>query len=440
MSAAQLLIYPQATPLRGVLPVPGDKSISHRTIILAAVAEGVSLIDNWLPAGDTLATLGALRALGVAIEDVPLGPTDWRLTVHGRGLRGLQPPTGALDCRNAGTGLRLLAGLLAGQPFDSVLDGSAQLRRRPMRRITEPLQAMGAQIDSHDGHAPLHIAPGRLTGQTHHLTVASAQVKSAILLAGLYAAGTTSVTEPGPSRDHTERLLQAMGVSLTLAPCRVTLTPPASLAPLKLRVPGDLSSAAFLLTAASLIPGSAVSIPHTGVNPTRTGFLDLLEAMGAPVTQAQPRLSGGEPIADLSLTAASLRSVAAAGDVVVRAIDEFPIWAVAATQAHGISSLRDAAELRVKEVDRISVLAAELRKLGARLDEQPDGFTIYGPTPLTGAEVDGHDDHRLVMALAVAALTASGPTRIHGAACLADSFPGFVESMQALGARLEWVA
>lgn len=440
MSAAHLLVYPQTTPLQGAVPVPGDKSISHRTAILASVADGVSHIDNWLPAGDTLATLGALRALGVVIDAAPLSATDWQLTVYGQGLHGLQPPAGVLDCRNAGTGLRLLAGLLAGQSFPAVLDGSAQLRRRPMRRITEPLQMMGAQIDSYDGRAPLRITPGRLTGQTHHLNIASAQVKSAILLAGLYAIGTTCVTEPGPSRDHTERLLQAMGVDLALSPLRVTLTPPARLSPLNLRVPGDLSSAAFLLTAAALIAGSAVSIPHTGVNPTRTGFLDLLAAMGAPVAQTQTHLSGGEPVAEIGLTAAPLRGVTAAGEVVVRAIDEFPIWAVAATQAQGVSVLRDAAELRVKEVDRISVLAGELRKLGARLEEMPDGFIIQGPTLLTGADVDGHDDHRLVMALAVAALTASGPSRIHGAACLADSFPGFVETMRQLGARLEWAA
>ena len=435
-----LLVHSQTTPLRGALAVPGDKSISHRAVMLAAVAEGTSRIEHWLPAGDTLATLQAMRDLGAIIEDQPSGPAAWQLTITGRGLRGLLSPAGALDCRNAGTCMRLLAGLLAGQAFPSVLDGSAQLRRRPMRRITEPLQAMGAVIHSRDGYAPLAIAPARLQGREHRLTIASAQVKSALLLAGLYADGMTQVAEPGPSRDHTERLLQAMGVELASAPLTVSLRPPARLQPLAITVPGDISSAAFLLVAAILTPGSAVSVLNTGVNPTRTGLLDILADMGAPVTQTRPRLSGGEPVADLSVQAAPVRAQTVAGARVVRAIDEFPVWAVVATQADGVSVLRDAAELRVKEVDRISLLAEELRKMGARLDEQPDGFSVYGPTPLVGADVDGHEDHRLVMALAVAGLTARGVTRIHGADCLTDSFPGFVETLQALGAGLEWAA
>lgn len=438
-----LRVYPQTDPLRGAVTVPGDKSISHRAVILGALADGMSIVRGWLPAGDTQATLEAVRAMGVEVETDIVSEQRWNLQIRGRGLDGLQEPAGALDCRNAGTCLRLLAGVLAGQSFASTLDGSEQLRRRPMRRIVEPLQQMGAQIASRDGRAPLVIRPATLRGIRYRMPVASAQVKSAILLAGLYAGGNTRVYQPGPARDHTERMLQAMGARLTVEEKWISLTgSPAGdrrLEPLDLAVPGDMSSAAFPLVAAALIPHSEVTVQKAGLNETRTGLLALLQEMGASLTTADEGTTAGEPAGDLTVRFDELHGAAAGGEVVVRAIDEFPIWAVAATQAAGASTLRDAAELRVKEVDRISMLAGELRRMGAAVTERKDGFTIEGPVRLQGAEVDSHGDHRLGMALAVAGLAAAGPTQVRNAGCIADSFPGFVETMQALGARMEWV-
>lgn len=438
-----LRVYPQTEPLRGAVMVPGDKSISHRAVILGALADGLSVVRGWLPAGDTQATLEAVRAMGVEIETDMVSEQSWNLQIRGRGLDGLRKPAGALDCRNAGTCLRLLAGVLAGQSFASTLDGSEQLLQRPMRRIVEPLQQMGAQITSRDGRAPLDIRPAALRGITYRMPVASAQVKSAILLAGLYASGDTRVYQPGPARDHTERLLQAMGARLTLNEKWVTLAGTAAgerhLEPLDLTVPGDISSAAFPLVAAALIPHSEVTVQKAGLNETRTGLLALLQEMGASLTTADEDTTAGEPAGDLTVRFDELHGAAAGGEVVVRAIDEFPIWAVAATQAAGESTLRDAAELRVKEVDRISMLAGELRRMGAAVTEWDDGFTIAGPVRLRGAEVESHGDHRLGMALAVAGLAAAGPTHVRDAGCIADSFPGFVETMQALGARMEWV-
>lgn len=434
-----LLVSPQQSPLRGAVRVPGDKSISHRAVLLGAIAEGRSRVEGWLPAGDTLATLEAVRALGVPIAVAEVQPHAWTLAIEGQGLRGLQPPVAPLDCRNAGTCIRLLAGILAGQPFASVLDGSAQLRRRPMRRIVAPLQALGAAVESADGHAPLAISPSPLAGIRYRLPVASAQVKSAVLLAGLYAPGATRVRQPGPARDHTERMLQAMGLPLRVGRHWVRL--PAGerrLRPLQMVVPGDISSAAFPLVAAALVPGSEIRIEGVGVNPTRTGLLDLLAAMGAALSIDGQHVSGGEPLADLTARFDELHAASASGDVVVRAIDEFPIWAVAASQAAGESTLRDAAELRVKEVDRIGVLAGELRRLGVPISEAADGFTVHGPVRPQGGTVSSHGDHRLGMALAVAGLLATGPVRVRDAECVADSFPGFVETMQALGARMRW--
>lgn len=440
--STKLLIHPQTTPLRGTITVPGDKSISHRAVMLAAIAEGVSVIRRWLPAGDTLATLGAVRALGVQIEIDKKSPTAWDLQIEGRGLHELQPPDKPLDLRNAGTGIRLLAGLLAGQRFPVTLDGSEQLRQRPMRRIAEPLRLMGAQMETTDGRAPLHITPAPLHGIHYEMPVASAQVKSAVLLAGLYADGETAVYQPGPARDHTERMLAAMGVSVATEGEWVRLGGGEiqRLAPLDLTVPSDTSSAAFPLVAAAIVPHSQITIENVGLNETRTGILEWLRAMGANFTLSNERVTGGEPAADLMVRFDELHNTIIHGESVVRGIDELPIWAVAASQAAGSSTVRDAAELRVKEVDRIGVLAGELRQLGIQLTEYPDGFTVHGPVRPCGAEVDSHDDHRLGMSLAVAGLVATGDTLVHEAACVADSFPGFVETMQALGAKMEWVA
>jgi len=419
--------------LAGRTGVPGDKSLSHRALILGALADGTGTVRGFLPAGDTLATLDCIRALGIAVEE-----RNGALTVAGRGLGGLSAPGAPLNCVHAGTAMRLLAGVLAGQPFASVLDGSDQLRRRPMRRVTDPLRAMGAQIEDADGRAPLRFAPARLRGITYTMPVASAQVKSCLLLAGLFADGPVTVIEPGPARDHTERMLRAMGASLNVDENRVTIRPGGALRPLDMTIPADISSAAFVLVAALLSAGGPVTIGGVGVNPTRTGVLDILAAMGAPVDVIHPREEGGEPVADLAVNRAALRGADVGGAVIVRAIDEFPALMVAATQAEGETIVRDAAEMRVKETDRLAVMTAELRKLGAAIEERPDGFRVIGPQALRGAVVDGHDDHRVAMALAVAGLVAQGETLVTDARCVNDSFPGFVETMQALGADMTW--
>jgi 3-phosphoshikimate 1-carboxyvinyltransferase len=422
--------------LKGSVGVPGDKSLSHRALILGGLADGTSHVRHFLPAGDTRATLGCMRELGVTVNQHDAAT----LTVHGRGLRGLQAPATALNCVNAGTGMRLLAGVMAGQPFASVLDGSEQLRRRPMRRITDPLRQMGALIEDSDGRAPLRFSAAALHGITYDLPVASAQVKSCVLLGGLFADSPTTIIEPGPARDHTERMLRAMGASVQIDGARITIYPGESLQPLDLTIPGDISSAAFVLVAAALAAADRVTVQGIGVNPTRTGLLDVLAAMGAEIAQTNPRDEGGEPVADLVAGRVTLRGAAIGGDLVVRAIDEFPVLMVAATQADGETVVADAAELRVKETDRIAVMAGELRKLGAEIDERADGFRVVGPQTLRGAVVDGHDDHRVAMALAVAGLVAQGETTIRDAGCVNDSFPGFVETLQALGAKVEWVS
>lgn len=437
-----LRIHPQSTPLRGRITVPGDKSISHRAVMLAAIANGRSYIRHWLPAGDTLSTLTAVQALGVPIEIDKRSPTAWDLCIDGQGLHGLQAPATPLNLGNAGTGIRLLAGILAGQRFPTILDGSEQLRKRPMGRIAAPLEAMGATIITTNGRAPLHIQPAPLKGIQYQMPVASAQVKSAALLAGLYANGDTAVYQPGPARDHTERMLRAMGVTVEQVGHWITLRTGSDgiteLRPLDLTVPSDPSSAAFPIVAATLVPHSEITIERVGINPTRTGILAWLEAMGAQLSYSHQHETGGEPVADITARFSELHATEVSGDSVVCGIDELPIWAIAASQAMGDSHARDAAELRVKEVDRIGVLAAELQKFGVRLSEYADGFTVHGPQRPSPAKVDSHDDHRLGMSWAVAGLLASGDTLVADAACVADSFPGFVETMQQVGANMAW--
>jgi 3-phosphoshikimate 1-carboxyvinyltransferase len=439
MSQSKLLVRPQRVPLHGTISVPADKSISHRAIMLAAIADGHSIIRNWLPAGDTIVTLEAMKALGVDVRVERRAAQAWELRIEGKGLRGLEPPARPLDCGNAGTCMRLLAGILVGQSFPSILDGSEQLRKRPMSRIVDPLQKMGAKITSDDTHAPLRIGSSALHGTTHTMKVASAQVKSAILLAALYAAGKTRVSQPGPARDHTERMLAAMGANVAVDGYLVVLSPGLALSPLDLSVPGDISSAAFLLVAAAIVAHSRLTVTDVGSNGTRTGILDMMTDLGAHLSLANEHVNGGEPAVDLSASFDELHGAKVGGTLVVRGIDEFPIWAVAATQADGESTVRDAAELRVKEVDRISILACELGRMGARIVEHSDGFTVSGPTRLRGAEVDSHGDHRMGMALAIAGLVAQNETLIHNAGCISDSFPGFVETMRRLGADMEWV-
>jgi 3-phosphoshikimate 1-carboxyvinyltransferase len=435
----KILVRPQKTPLSGTIIVPGDKSISHRSVMLAAIANGRSTIRNWLPAGDTLATLEAIQSLGIQVDIDKKSPQAWDLQIEGKGLHGLQTPTNPLDCRNAGTFMRLMAGILAGQSFPSVLDGSEQLRKRPMARIIDPLRQMGANISAQDDKAPLSIQPADLQGFEYQMTIASAQVKSSVLLAGLYARGMTRIIEAGPSRDHTERMLAAMNADIIWRDGVVELNGGRELWPLDLTVPGDVSSAAFPLVAAAIVPHSHITIQNVGLNETRTGLLDMLQTMGASFTIANERTTGGEPVADLTVCFDELHAANISGEVVVRGIDEFPVLAVAATQAAGDTMVHDAAELRVKEVVRISVLAGELRKMAVTMKEHPDGFTIAGPLRPYSAEVDSHDDHRLGMALAVAGLVTLGETLVHDANCVSDSFPGFVETMQKLGARMEWL-
>ncbi len=420
----------QSGPLRGRVRVPGDKSISHRALLLGSLADGPSRVDGFLPSQDCLATLSCVQALGIPVDV----HGEASLTVHGAGLHGLKPPQRSLDCARSGTTMRLLAGILAGQAFGSVLSGDEQLLRRPMERIAGPLRQMRANIETTGGHGPLTIRGRRLRGYDHSLLVASAQVKSALLLAGLYADGPTTVRQPGPARDHTERMLSAMGADLHVSGLTVSLYGPSSLAPILLTVPGDISSASFLLVAAMLVPGSAVTIVDVGVNPTRTGLLDVLRYMGADIALADERKQGNEPVANVTVRTSELRGVEVGGEAVVRMIDELPALAVAATQASGKTVVRDAAELRVKETDRIATTVAGLRALGAQIEALPDGFVVEGPTPLRGARVESHGDHRLAMALAVAGLIADGETEIQDAQCIGDSFPGFVALMHTIGA------
>ncbi len=417
----------------GTRRVPADKSISHRAAILGALADGDVRVSNFLKSETTAATVRCLRSLGVDLDWVD----EFTLLVHGRGLRSLREPADVLSCSGSGTTMRLLAGVCAGQDFISILDGSQALKRRPMHRVVEPLRAMGATIMARDGGRlpPLAIRGGRLHGIDYMLPVASAQVKSALLLAGLFADSPTTVREPAPSRDHTERMLQSYGIRLEILDAASDRAPQVKVWPAErldvpdtLSIPGDFSSAAFPLVAALLIPGSEICIERVGVNPTRTGLLDALGRMGARVLMENVVADSGEPVADLIIQSrGDLIATEVSGDQVPTMIDEFPILGVAATQARGETLIRDAQELRVKESDRIAMLALELGKMGAQIQERPDGFVVTGPTPLYGACVSAHDDHRLAMSLAVAALIAEGETVIEGWECVADSYPNFGE-------------
>jgi 3-phosphoshikimate 1-carboxyvinyltransferase len=429
MASDLALVLRPGVPLRGTTIVPGDKSISHRAVLFGMLANGVTQVRGWLAAGDTEASLRAVQTLGVQVERHDLNT----LTIYGGEL---QPPSENLNLVNAGTGIRLLAGIMAGQPFSSVLDGSGQLRRRPMKRIIEPLAQMGALIDAVDGKAPLRITPAKLQGIRYQMPMASAQVKSAVLLAGLFAEGETTVIQPGPARDHTERMLGSMGVDLTLTANYVTILPGEPLHPLDLTVPGDFSSAAFLIVAATIVPDSDVTLTGINLNETRTGLLDVLLQMGADITVTETGLEGGEPVGDIRIRYSQLKATEVGGETVVRMIDEFPVFMVAALCAEGETVVRDAQELRVKETDRIAVMAGELRKFGAQITETEDGFRITGPQKLMGSVVDGHDDHRVAMSMAVAGLIADEQTVVTDAKCAGDSFPGFAQTLLKLGGQL----
>lgn len=428
---SEFALSPTSHPLRGTLTVPADKSISHRAAILATLATGDTRIENFLLSATTHATLDCLRALGAEIKQ----PDAETLIVHGCGLRGLREPNDILFCQGSGTTMRLLAGLCAGQNFFSILDGTPALKRRPMARVVEPLRAMGAMILARDDGRlpPLAMRGGNLRGIEYTMNVASAQVKSAILLAALFADTPTTVREPSLSRDHTERMLKGCGAEIEIHKSKFQI----QLAPIsefkipnsEFRIPNDLSSAAFFIVAALIVPHSEICLARVGVNPTRTGLLDALAQMGARIAIENVRVESGEPVGDVIARASELRATEIAGALVPRMIDEFPIFTIAATQARGETLVRDARELRVKESDRIATLAQEIRKMGAQIEERDDGFVIAGPTPLRGARVSAHNDHRLAMALAVAALIARGETIIEGWECVADSFPHFAETL-----------
>lgn len=420
-------------PLRGGIRVPGDKSISHRAIMLAALADGSSRIEGFLESEDAHATEGIFRTMGVRIE----APADGVRVVHGVGIDGLQAPSVPLDCGNSGTAMRLLAGLLAGQRFDSVLTGDESLSQRPMRRVTGPLQRMGAVIGTGEGGVPpLRIRGGNaLQAIDHTLEVASAQVKSALLLAGLYASGTTCVREPRPTRDYTERMLAAFGWPIGFQPGLARLAGGHRLRATDLAVPADFSSAAFFIVAATLVPGSELRLHRVGMNPRRTGLLHVLRAMGADIEEFPAGDEGGEPVADLVVRHARLRGIDVPVEHVADMIDEFPALFVAASCADGPTTVRGAGELRVKESDRIATMAAGLRALGVQVDETPDGATIHGGR-LKGGSVDSCGDHRVAMAFAVAAQCADGPVRIGDIANVATSYPGFADAATAAGFSL----
>jgi 3-phosphoshikimate 1-carboxyvinyltransferase len=426
--------------LRGRVRAPGDKSISHRVLMLGAIAEGVTEVEGFLEGEDTLATLAAFRSLGVAVEHAGPG----RLRIEGRGLRGLQAPPGPLDLGNSGTSMRLLTGLLAGQTFDTILIGDASLRRRPMRRVITPLERMGGAIScTSEGTAPLVIRGGRcLRGIDYALPIASAQVKSAVLLSGLYAEGPTRLREPAESRDHTERMLRRFGAAIATEGGVVRVAPGTPLEATRVDVPADLSSAAFFLVGAAMSPGSDLVIEHVGVNPTRTGVLDLLRLMGADIEVSEVHSSswadeGGEPVADVRVRGGALRGVEIPERLVPLAIDEFPALFIAAAAARGQTVLSGAKELRHKESDRIETMARGLRTLGIEARPTADGIVIRGGA-LQGGVVDSASDHRVAMAFAMAGLAVHGSIEVADCDNIPTSFPGFVETAARAGLRVRW--
>jgi len=417
----------------GRIRVPGDKSISHRSIMLGSLAKGTTEVEGFLEGEDALATLQAFRDMGVVIE----GPHHGRLTIHGVGLRGLKAPPGPIYLGNSGTSMRLLSGLLAAQDFDSTLTGDASLSRRPMNRVAEPLRAMGAVIETAaEGRPPITIRGHKtLKGLTYEMPVASAQVKSCLLLAGLYAQGVTTVIEPAPTRDHTERMLRGFGYPVSVDGARVALESGLGLQAAKIEVPADISSAAFFLVAASIAPGSDLLLEGVGVNPTRTGIIDILRLMGGDITLENQREAGGEPVADLRVRAAPLQGIEIPAALVPLALDEFPALFIAAACAQGRTVLRGAEELRVKESDRIQVMADGLLALGVSVEPTPDGIIIDG-SQIGGGVVNARGDHRIAMAFSIAALRANAPIQIHDCANVATSFPNFLALCAQVGMRV----
>ncbi|MAF10612.1 3-phosphoshikimate 1-carboxyvinyltransferase [Candidatus Poribacteria bacterium] len=417
------------TSASATIRVPGDKSISHRAAIFGSIATGVTTVEGFLASEDCLNTVRAMRHMGADIAHC-----GDRLEIRGAGLDGLRESASVVDVGNSGTGIRLLSGLVAGQPFTTTITGDASIRQRPMDRIVQPLSAMGAHISGASGglHAPLTITGGELRGIAYDSPVASAQVKSATLLAGLYADGDTTVREPSLSRDHTERMLNALGAEVRHDGLSVTVTPRPELTGRPLRVPSDISSAAFFLVAGLLASDARISCVGVGVNPTRTGIVDALRAMGGDIEADAEQMWGAEPVADLRVATSVLRGAEFGGDAIVTMIDELPLLALAASQAQGRTTVRDAAELRVKETDRIEAIVSELRALGIVIEPRPDGFVVDGPQSVRGGSCESHGDHRIAMMCAVAGLIASEPTTINDVDCVNTSFPTFWELLEQL--------
>jgi 3-phosphoshikimate 1-carboxyvinyltransferase len=415
--------------LMGDITVPGDKSISHRAVMFGAMAKGKTVVKGFLPGEDCLSTISCFKQLGV---DIVQNGDD--VEIQGNGMEGLQEPDAVLEVGNSGTTIRLLSGILAGLPFHVCLQGDSSIAKRPMKRVVEPLRLMGAKIDGRQGgmYTPLSIRGGNLQAIDYVSPVASAQVKSAVLLAGLQAEGTTTITEPHLSRDHTERMLEAFGVKVLRSGNKVSIEGKQSLTAAIINVPGDISSAAFFLVAGSIVPNSTITIHHVGMNPTRTGIIDVLEKMGAALTITNKREQSFESAADIQVQAASLKGIEIGGDIIPRLIDEIPIIALAATQAEGTTIIKDAEELKVKETNRIDTVANELNKMGAHIEPTKDGMIIHGKTPLKGAHVNSHGDHRIGMMLAVASCIAQGETIIENSEAVSVSYPRFFESLREL--------
>lgn len=419
----------QAQKIEGTVRVPGDKSISHRAVMFGSLAKGTTTIEGFLPGADCLSTISCFRRMGIEIEQ-----QGDKVTVHGKGWYGLQEPSVHLEVGNSGTTIRLMAGIMSTQPFHVVMEGDESIAKRPMRRVIGPLRQMGAKIDGRkDGEfTPLAIRGGELQGIAYHSPVASAQVKSAILLAGLQAKGVTSVTEPHLSRDHTERMLQAFGVQVVRDGLTVSVEGGQELLGRAISVPGDISSAAFLIAAVMMVPGSKLLIENVGINPSRTGIIDVVKAMGGSLELVNERVVNEEPVADLLVTYSKLHGIEIAGDIIPRLIDEIPVIAAMATQATGRTIIRDAEELKVKETDRIATVVSQLSKFGAKVTPTDDGMVIEGETALTAATIDSHGDHRIGMAMAIAGLAATGETVIENDEAIAVSFPGFAELLEGI--------
>lgn len=417
------------TPLKGEITVPGDKSISHRSIMFGSLAKGTTRVTHFLEGADCLSTIDCFRSMGVSIEK-----NEHEVLIHGKGLHGLKAPQTILDCGNSGTTMRLLSGILAAQPFSSELTGDASIRKRPMKRIMTPLSLMGADIESRDGTgcAPLKIRGKRLQGIRYDSPVASAQVKSAVLLAGLFADGVTSVTEPYVSRNHTELMLRGFGARIASEGTTASVFPAEELFAQEISVPGDISSAAYFLTAALLIPGSSLLLKNVGVNPTRDGILRVFRNMGADITLMDQRDCSGEPAADILVRAGSLHGTEIGGAVIPALIDELPVIAVAACFAEGTTVIRDAAELKVKESNRIAVMTEGLTAMGADVEETEDGMIIHGGRPLHHAIIDSRLDHRIAMSFSVAGLICGDMPEIRGRECVRISYPEFYADLDRL--------